>query len=463
MQAEVAPDRHQRARDRVLELPLRQDELDLPALPGLVQRVARRQLRDHRQPGPGMRRQVLLADAMRGFRRPAGQRQAHHQRRRVGPIAQPHLGLQRHHAIVIRGAPRQPRLLAAGRAGRIIAPLRGGRLVGDDGQVPRRQLAAVAPHREMPARGQVAIGLVAGRVQRAERLRVSVERQRRRAAAAGHADGEAGAGRHRHRAAVRLEEDRRQPRIGRRGDPGLQLGGRRRDVARHRRLHRLRQPRGRIVAGDRDGGDQGEHQRGPQRARIAPRQAGTRQADAQPAHRAHRARDMRLPQRDRRRIGSARCRATAGRSAPPAAGGRGPEATSRRRSAALSSGAAMVRSPRTSSPRISSRGDREQPDMPPRRQQARQVEQCGADEHAGNAERRPQRRPDALEQDGEAGQRAAAGKPAQQAIELSARGVHSSQCGTRSPRHKSAWLSRSRITDQSLPSTITSAATGRAL
>ena len=102
-----------------------------------------------------------------------------------------------------------------------------------------------------------------------------------------------------------LEEDRRQPRIGRRRDPGLQLGRRRRHVARQRRLHRLRQPRRRIVAGDGEGGDQRHHQRGAQGTRIAPRQAGPRQADAQPAHRAHRARDMRLPQRDRRRIGPA--------------------------------------------------------------------------------------------------------------------------------------------------------------
>ena len=101
--------------------------------------------------------------------------------------------------------------------------------------------------------------------------------------------------------------------------------------------------------------------------------------------------------------------------------------------------------------------------MQPGRQQTRQIEQRRADEQAGDAERRPQRRPDAFEQDGEARQRAAAGKPAQQAIEVSARGAHSSQCGMRSARHKSAWLSRSRITDHSLPSTITSAATGRAL
>ena len=314
----------------------------------------------------------------------------------------------------------------------------------------------------MPARGQVAIRLVAGRVQRAERLRVSVERQRRRAAAAGHADGEAGAGRHRHRAAVRLEEDRRQPRIARRGDPGLQLGGRRRNVARHRRFHRLRQPRGSIVAGNGEGGDQGEHQRGAQRTRIAPRQTGARQADAQPPHRAHRARDMRLPKRDRRRIGSAGAarRPVGQHRKRPVGEARGKlQAAVRRLVIRRGDGP----QPAHQQPKDQHRGDREQPDMPPRRQQTRQVEQCGADEHAGNAKRRPQCRPDAFEQDGAAGQRATAGKPAQQAIELSARGVHLNQCGTRSPRHKSAWLSRSRITDQLLPSTITSAATGRAL
>ena len=400
---------------------------------------------------------------MRGFRRAARQRQAHHQRRRIAadraaasrPAATP-----RHSRPTVRHGSRVCWLPGA-RAGLSLHSAVG----GWSATTVRSHAASWRPSRRTvrcPPCGQVAIRLEARLVQRAERLRVSVERQRRRAAAAGDADGEAGAGRHRHRAAVRLEEDRRQPRIGGRRDPGLQLGRRRRNVARQRRLHRLRQPRGRIVAGDREGGDQGEHQRGAQRTRIAPRQTGARQADAQPPHRAHRARDMRLPERDRRRVGSA-------------AAARWPVGQHRERPVGKPGGnlqAAVGRlvvrrgdaaQPAHQQPEDQQRGDREQPDMPPRRQQARQVEQRDADEQAGDAKRRPQRRPDAFEQDGGAGQRATAGKPAQQAIELSARGAHFSQCGTRSPRHKSAWLSRSRITDQLLPSTITSAATGRAL
>ncbi len=399
---------------------------------------------------------------MRRFRRAAGQRQAHHQRRRIGPVAQAQLGLQRHHAIIVRGLPRQAGLLAARRAGWIVAPRRGGRLVGHHGQAPRGQLVAIAPHRDVPARGQVAVGLEAGLVERAERLRVAVERQRRHAAAAGDADGEVGARRHRYRAAVGLQEDRRQPRIGGRRDPGLQFGRRRRDLARQGRLHRLCQPRRRIVAGDRDGGHQGDHQRGTQSAWIAPRQAGPRHADAQPAHRAHRARDMHLPQRHRRGIGSAdAARRPIGqhRQRPMRQPGRKLQAAIGR----LVVRRGKVAQPVEQQPQDQQPDHHEQRDMPPRRQQAGQVEQCGADEQAGNAERRPQGGPDALEQDRVAGERPAAGKPAQQAIELSARGVHCSQCGMRSPRHKSACVSRSRITDQSLPSTITSAATGRAL
>ena len=266
---------------------------------------------------------------------------------------------------------------------------------------------------------------------------MAVERQRRHAAAAGDADGEVGARRHRYRAAVGLQEDRRQPRIGGRRDPGLQFGRRRRDLARQGRLHRLCQPRRRIVAGDRDGGHQGDHQRGTQRAWIAPRQAGPRHADAQPAHRAHRARDMHLPQRHRRGIGSAdAARRPIGqhRQRPMRQPGRKLQAAIGR----LVVRRGKVAQPVEQQPEDQQPDHHEQRDMPPRRQQARQVEQCGADEQAGNAERRPQGGPDALEQDRVAGERPAAGKPAQQAIELSARGVHCSQCGMRSPRHKSA-------------------------
>ena len=235
------------------------------------------------------------------------------------------------------------------------------------------------------------------------------------------------------------------------------------DLARQGRLHRLRQPRGRIVAGDREGGDQGDHQGGAQGTRIAPRQTGPRQADAQPAHRAHRARDMRLPSataavsgpplpRDGRSVSTdKRPMRQAGGELQPAIG----RLVVRRGDAAQ----AADQQPDDQQP-----GDREQGDMPPRRQQARQVEQCGADEQAGNAERRPQRRPDALEQDGEAGEHPAAGKPAQQAIELSARRAFIAAnvaCVRRATSRRG--VSRSRITDQSLPSTITSAATGRAL
>ena len=213
-----------------------------------------------------------------------------------------------------------------------------------------------------------------------------------------------------------------------------------------------------------NGGDQGDHQRGAQGTRIAPRQAGPRQADAQPAHRAHRARDMRLPKRDRRRIGSAGCRATAGRSAPRAAGGTGrrrppggdrpPCRPARRWSA----------EPADQQPKDQQRGDGEQPDMPPGRQQARQVEQCGADEQR----RQRQAEATAPARCVRTGWRSGPARGGRQAGATGDRTLRpgrliSSQCGTRSPRHKSAWLSRSRITDQSLPSTITSAATGRAL
>ena len=176
--------RDQRPRDRVLERPLRQDELRV----GARRRSGRRRraptsLRDHRQPGPGMRGQVLLADAharisacrpAAGCSPPAAARRA---------VAQPHLGLQRRHAVVVR----QPARAAASagcagaRPGRL-GPGHDRRLVGHARRGPSAASSPpVAPHREPAALGQVAVGLEARRVERAERLGVAVQRQRRRA------------------------------------------------------------------------------------------------------------------------------------------------------------------------------------------------------------------------------------------------------------------------------------------
>ena len=113
--------------------------------------VTRHQTADDRQAGPRMRRQILLVEAVRRFRIAARQRNRHHQRRRIRPVAQPQLGLQAGHAVVVRDLPWQSRLLSGRRATRLLAPGDGGRLVGDHGQRPGGQRLAVTLHRQQAA------------------------------------------------------------------------------------------------------------------------------------------------------------------------------------------------------------------------------------------------------------------------------------------------------------------------
>ena len=83
---------------------------------------------------------------------PPGSGMANHQRRRIAPVAQPQLRLQRR--------PRRSRLTRATAAASADCRARGpggsvqvgrGRLVGDDGQVPGRQLPTVPPDRQVAA------------------------------------------------------------------------------------------------------------------------------------------------------------------------------------------------------------------------------------------------------------------------------------------------------------------------
>ena len=117
--------------------------------------------------------------AMGSFRRSARQRDGHHQRRRIGPIAQPQFGLQAGDAVVVRHLPRQPGLLPGLVPARVVAPRGHRRLIGDHRQRPGRQTAAVALHRQQPAARQVPFRLEAAVIQRAERRGAIVQRQGR--------------------------------------------------------------------------------------------------------------------------------------------------------------------------------------------------------------------------------------------------------------------------------------------
>ena len=158
---------------------------------------------------------------------PPGQRNGHDQRRRIRPIPQPKFGLQAGHAVIVRHLPGQPGLLAGRLPARVVAPCHGRRLIGDHGQRPRCQAAAVtlAPPAGRRGSGPTRPGSCCG--PSGERLRPVVQRQGGLGAAAGDVDRQMRSGRNRDAAALGLQEDRRDAGIGGRRDPGLQFGRRR--------------------------------------------------------------------------------------------------------------------------------------------------------------------------------------------------------------------------------------------
>ena len=218
---------NQKLGDRIVERPLRQFEGDIGAGSGLADGVTGDQPADDSQSGPGMRRQVGLAETMRRSRRAAWQRNGYDQWRRIRSVPQVQFGLQTGDAIVVRRLPRQPGLLARWRPAWVFAPRHGRRLIGDHGQRPGRERAQPPRHRQTATALQIPVGLEAAVIQRGERRGPVVQRQGRHRAATGDIDGQTRTGGHRNTAAIGLQEDRRNTRVGGRGDPGLQLGGRR--------------------------------------------------------------------------------------------------------------------------------------------------------------------------------------------------------------------------------------------
>ena len=134
--------------------------------------------RGYRESRPWMRRQVLLADAVRGLRRTARQREADHQRRCIRPIAQPQFGLQRRPR-----RSRRPSSMASGVCW-LPAARPGGSLQSAAGGwsaiTVSAQAASSRPLRrthQAAAFRQVPVGLEARLVERAEWLRAAVQRQ----------------------------------------------------------------------------------------------------------------------------------------------------------------------------------------------------------------------------------------------------------------------------------------------
>ena len=341
------------------------------------------------RPAQGCAVRSCWLHALRGFRRAAGQRYGHHQRRRVGPIAQPEFRLQRYHAIVV--ATRATAAWSAGcpardRAARSRPPPAAGRPPPRCPSSPaRRRRDASTGGRprsasgrpgswSCPARGTVpACRPAPGSALPSPPVTLTV-----RCEPSGTETVPLSA----------LQEHRRQPRIGGRRDPGLQLGRRRRSRSRQCRLHRLCQPRRRVLAGDAERGDQRHQQGGAQRHADRGEPARTRQrrcaAAAPGAPRARhapataRAPRCRVRVAARRPIGQHRERPmgqAGGELQPPVRRpvvGRG----ECRQAAHQQTGDQPAKV--TASRAICAHGG----------SSARQIEQRGADEHAGHAKRR---------------------------------------------------------------------------
>ena len=174
-------------------------KLAVRAAPGLPGCVTGDQSCRHRQPGPRICRQVLLLHPVGRFGVASGDRNA------APPTAGPLSGPCNRtrppggHAVIVRGAPGQPHLLAdRWRGAGWLGPGDSGRLVGDYRQVPAGQLRPVPAHRQ-PAAGTSGPGRP-GSCPRRGRLNAShwpSKASNGVPAAAGHTGGKVRPGRHR--------------------------------------------------------------------------------------------------------------------------------------------------------------------------------------------------------------------------------------------------------------------------
>ncbi len=476
-QAEHLADRHQRARQRVAEARRRQQEGCRGAAPGLAGAVAPLQPRDHRQAGPGAGGEIddvgpALRNAAarragrcgRGLRRPGRQRDAQRHRLRVQPAAQPQPGLQRHHAVIVAAAPGQARLQRIGRqrSGRR-RPGHIGRLVRQHGERPGAEWPPAPSDREPPAGGERRLGAEPVGPERADRDRLPVEPQRRAPRSAVQADREARTGWDRGRRRAGAQIDRGKPGVGRRGDPGEQPRRRRRGGPAG--PQRLGEPPRRAIPGDHHGRHQRHRQAAAQALQVAPCQPRMRPADPQPTDRRRRARPVRLPQGQRRRVGMRRAVGQCRQRSVRQAGGMFQLSVRRRRI-----GPGDPAQPAQSEAEDHDRGHDRQRRRGRRRQRRLQPEQGGDKERPGHTDGRPQRRPEALHQQHAAREPAPCGQPwGRREIPRPRRGRrrgpggHPGQSGRISSRHRLASSGRGRITAQRPASTSTSAAGGRAL
>jgi hypothetical protein len=255
-------------------------------------------------------------------------------------------------------------------------------------------------------------------------------------------------GRHRDGRPVGPKKQRRKVGIGRRREPGLQLGAGGGRAGGQGGGECRQQAERRVIAGNAGAGGEGDHEPTAQRAPIVPGQAGMRQADAKPANLARGAGDMRPPQRRaggvvtgvifRRAIGE-----DGERPVPQTRASFKPPIRRRR----IRGGNTTQTEPKQRERRQP--GRQQQPELAPRRQAPGDIKQGKADEQADYPERRPQRRPRALEEDDEPGECPARGEAAEEAVEfrLADRfGVtHASHSGMSSSRHSTSMGWRARI------------------
>ncbi len=251
MQAKALAHGDQHLRDRVMERPLAKFEPGIGAGAGLARRVTRDQPADHRQAGPGICRQVRLADPVRRLRRAARQRDLNDQRRRARAVPQPKLGLQGADAVVIRHLSTAAASAGPTPSGRGCRPRRrraAGRRPPSGSRRPAFRRRA-GPTAGRPGSAPVRPGSWCGPARRTRRLRSFSDRvgvllpPETLTVSRDPAGTDTGP-------PCGLQENRRDTGVCGGGDPGLQLG-RRRVRRRWQRTARQRRTAGRgIEAGD---------------------------------------------------------------------------------------------------------------------------------------------------------------------------------------------------------------------
>jgi hypothetical protein len=190
-------------RDRVIEHALGQVHLRRRAFAGLAERISRHQPDLDRQPGPGMRRQIVIAGRLRLLEMQARQGQFELDRllgvaARLGRIRAADHRLDALDAIIVAGLVIEAQRGARRALGRL-GEGDGRRVVGDDLDRPIAEHRAALQYRQLLALGQRRLDPKILLVDWLEIARLAVDRQARHRVTAMHLSEQGAAGRDLHR------------------------------------------------------------------------------------------------------------------------------------------------------------------------------------------------------------------------------------------------------------------------